>query len=186
MRLQHLTARDFVRQPWRNAGGSTTELAVHHQGEAFLWRASIADVAASGPFSDFAGYERSIMLLEGDGMELTFDQAPPRLIDTPLKPFVFDGGWKTSCRLLGGPVRDFNLMVDRSRAKGMLSLVPASNLEIRHAWTLVHCLQGKAMIEGKMVAAGEMVRVDDGEGSVLRISPSSPEPLLATVRIARC
>ena len=186
MKLQHLTRRDYVRQPWRNGAGSTTELAVEDPGPRFLWRVSIAEVGTSGPFSDFTGYERSIMLLEGEGMELTFDQAPPRTIEYPLRPFVFDGGWKTHCRLLGGPVRDFNLMIDRTRAKGTLSLIPASNLAVSHAWTLLYCVAGAAIVEERRMAEGDLIRVDDGEGSVLRIAPSQPEPTLAAVRIARC
>jgi len=90
MRFRHLTAADFVRQPWKNGGGSTTQLALEGDDDRWLWRLSAADVERSGPFSDFAGYERTIMLLEGDGMDLEIDGrvAPLR---TPFEPFVFDG-----------------------------------------------------------------------------------------------
>jgi len=42
---------------------------------------SIAEVERSGDFSDFSGYERTIMLLEGNGMELMFDDGASQRID---------------------------------------------------------------------------------------------------------
>ena len=151
MTVRRLDPRDFVRQPWKNGGGFTTELAVYPspQGEReqpFLWRVSIADIERPGPFSDFSGYERTIMLLEGDGMELSFEGRPPVRIDAKHRPFVFDGGWKTSCRLLGGPVRDMNLMVRRGAAAGRIEVLPTgSQIEDETEWTLVHELGGREL-----------------------------------------
>jgi environmental stress-induced protein Ves len=51
---------------WKNGGGTTTQILVEPQGAARLaWRVSVADVAASGPFSSFPGYERHIVVIEG-------------------------------------------------------------------------------------------------------------------------
>ena len=149
MSVRVLTAADFVRQPWKNGGGFTTELAAYppsppggegrDEGEQFLWRVSIAEVETSGPFSDFTGYERTIMLLEGHGMELGFDAREPQRIDQPLRPFVFDGGWETTCRLLSGPVRDMNLMVRRDAAHGTMQATQAGGpIEAGADWTLVY------------------------------------------------
>src|SRR5689334_4844647 len=93
--FRHLEAFDYVRQRWKNGGGTTTELAREDAGDRWLWRVSIADVEVSGPFSDFAGYRRIIALLDGNGMALSFDRAPPVIIDRPHEPFAFDGGWRT-------------------------------------------------------------------------------------------
>jgi environmental stress-induced protein Ves len=138
MSLRHLAASEFIRQPWKNGGGTTTELARHDEGGAWLWRISIAEVGTSGPFSDFSGYQRTIMLLDGAGMELTFDCAPAVILGEPMRPFTFDGGWKTTCRLLDGPVRDFNVMVDRNRARASISTTPPAG---PHDWALVYDLE---------------------------------------------
>lgn len=121
--------------PWRNGGGTTTELLVEpgasgreglggREGanERFLYRLSIADVACDGPFSRFEGYDRHIMLLSGRGM--TLDAGPHGRIDltTPLEPRSFSGDWDVNGVLVGGAVRDFNLIVDRSRARASLSV----------------------------------------------------------------
>src|SRR5687768_11288563 len=83
MRMRHLKADNYRRQPWKNGGGFTTELMVEPDGDRWLWRLSIANVEQSGPFSDFAGYERTLMLLSGEGMELHFEEAPAMRIDRP-------------------------------------------------------------------------------------------------------
>jgi environmental stress-induced protein Ves len=115
-----LRPSDYQRMPWKNGGGTTTEIwkAVSPDGE-MLWRLSIADVASDGPFSAFPGIDRVIMVIEGKGMELTVDGRPQRLDDL-FKSFAFSGDAKTDCRLIAGPIRDFNLMVARSYGSGTL------------------------------------------------------------------
>lgn len=189
MRIRRRTAGDFRVQPWKNGGGSTTELEVEG-GSRFLWRLSIADVERSGPFSDFAGYQRTIMLLEGDGMALAFDGQEPQRIAEAHRPFVFDGGWKTECRLLGGPVRDLNLMVDRSRAWGSMqvhALARAMELVPGARWEVVLALEGAAQADadGKAyrLQAGELLRLDDAQGVTLALRPLEPGSCVAHIAI---
>ena len=64
--------------PWKNGGGSTRELVCWPPGagtDDFGWRVSVARIAAAGPFSAFAGVDRQIMLLDGDGVTLHGEQA---------------------------------------------------------------------------------------------------------------
>ena len=173
MKLRHLTATDFVRQPWKNGGGSTTRLAVEGEGERWLWRLSAADVEQSGPFSDFSGYERTIMLLDGGGMDLEIDGRVMTL-GTPFEPFVFDGGAKTHCTLRAGPVRDLNLMVDRRRASASVQVVAPDHFRgarLDAPWALVYALRGwtRVAMDGVDVslAPGELLRLDDARSAEL-------------------
>ena len=59
--------------PWKNGGGVTTEIWASPPSGIFDWRVSIATVNADGPFSTFAGYERHIMTLSGEGMVLDIE-----------------------------------------------------------------------------------------------------------------
>src|SRR3954463_8036751 len=72
--MRILRSTEYRRMPWRNGGGTTTEIAIaplpSASGDRFAHRVSIADVATDGPFSRFDGYERLIMLVEGAGMIL--------------------------------------------------------------------------------------------------------------------
>jgi environmental stress-induced protein Ves len=109
--LKVLRAKDYPRMPWKNGGGSTEEIT-RDAGtglDGFGWRLSIADIGESGGFSTFAGYERIITVLQGDGMTLSVDGQHTRSL-LPLDPFAFSGESKVSCTLLGGPIRDFNLI----------------------------------------------------------------------------
>jgi hypothetical protein len=103
--------------PWKNGGGTTREVACQPPGagmDAFDWRVSIATIGQAGPFSAFAGIDRVILLLAGDGVHLRGDGVDHRL-DTPLAPFAFAGDAALDCTLPGGASTDFNVMTRRGK-----------------------------------------------------------------------
>ena len=118
MRARILRTTDYRRMRWKNGGGWTTELAsfpasADDAGGTFDWRVSIAEIESDGAFSTFPGCDRLIALLEGVGMELSFDQAPSAALRERLHFANFAGEWQTHGRLLAGPVRDFNIIARR-------------------------------------------------------------------------
>lgn len=120
-------ARDYPRMPWRNGGGTTQEVACNPGGSTagFEWRLSIADVGQDGGFSAFDGFQRIITVLEGAGIELTVDgrREPPL---GPRRAYAFRGDAKVDCRLLDGPIRDFNLFYAPARWQARLQWLNAS------------------------------------------------------------
>jgi environmental stress-induced protein Ves len=125
--MLHLTPADYRRMPWRNGGGTTTEILVEPANVAltsdrFVYRLSIADVGADGPFSRFDGYDRHIMLLSGAGMSLDCGGHGRIELLGPFEPRAFSGDWDVVGSLVAGPVRDFNLIVDRARASASLDV----------------------------------------------------------------
>ncbi|HDS1793297.1 HutD family protein [Pseudomonas putida] len=119
--LQLLRAQDYPRMPWKNGGGFTEEIT-RDCGEGldgFGWRLSIADIEESGGFSTFAGYQRIITVLQGDGMRLLVDGQPSRPL-LPFDAFAFSGESQVSCKLLGGAIRDFNLIYAPQRYRARL------------------------------------------------------------------
>ncbi len=114
--LEILKASDRKPMPWKNGGGETIEIAVHPAGaslETFDWRLSIATVAIDGPFSTFAGIDRTIAVLTGDGMNMRIDDEE-QLLTPEAPPYPFKGDSKTEAWLVGGPVRDLNIMSRRA------------------------------------------------------------------------
>lgn len=111
--LRPLPRQQQVRMRWRNDGGWTTEIARDDNGEDFRWRVSIAEIEADGPFSSFPGVERELLLLDGNGIELDIDDAPPLRLDRRFAAVRFAGEAHVDCRLLAGPTRDFNVMARR-------------------------------------------------------------------------
>ncbi|MBB4863051.1 environmental stress-induced protein Ves [Pseudomonas nitritireducens] len=119
--LKILRAVDYPAMPWKNGAGTTREI-VRDAGdglEGFGWRVSIADVGAPGPFSAFIGYQRVISVLEGEGMRLNVDGAHSRDLRA-LDAFTFDGASAVDCTLLGGAIRDFNLIYSPTRYRARL------------------------------------------------------------------
>lgn len=107
--------------PWKNGGGVTREVIASPAEGRFLYRVSLADVATDGPFSRFEGYDRHIFLLEGAGM--TLDAGEHGTIPLhPFEPRSFSGDWDVTSTLVSGPVRDFNLIVDRAWATASLAV----------------------------------------------------------------
>jgi environmental stress-induced protein Ves len=120
-----LTPSDYRRMPWKNGGGETQEIAVDPEGAdlaTFAWRASLADIAGDGAFSEFPGVDRTLVLLAGAGMHLE-GAAGTLDVTAPFKLVAFAGEARLDCRLVRGPARDFNLMVRRGVATGAVSVV---------------------------------------------------------------
>lgn len=134
MTLTLLSAADYAVTPWKNGGGVTREVAVAGKSGAggplgdFLWRISLADVAADGPFSAFEGYDRVITLVRGAGMVLTIDGVEHR-VDTAFEPLAFSGGSRTDCALIGGPIVDFNVMTRSGAARAEVTILDLSALQ---------------------------------------------------------
>jgi environmental stress-induced protein Ves len=179
--IQHLRPADYRDMPWKNGGGTTCELfRLPHPAnpDAFALRLSIATVASGGPFSSFLGIDRTLMLLEGEGMALRFEgEAAERVLDTPLQPIDFPGEAAVDCRLLRGSLRDFNVMVARNWGRahtqiveGEFSLVSAGGVTMR----LVYVRAGHAQVGENTVQAHELLIVSGnkpipicGNGTVL-------------------
>lgn len=203
MTRQHLNAAQFRSMPWKNGGGSTTELAMRPPGSSlsqdFVWRVSLAEVRQSGPFSTFAGYERHIMQLSGLPMQLKHEGGPARE-NEPLNvelglfvPYLFPGEWKTSGEVSPGGAEDFNLMLRRGEAQGKLSafrLAPGSgqHFKLLDAW-LAFVWEGSCEIRATGAASSALLQrhdvllIENEAGSTLELSvrPDASEPLCVLV-----
>jgi environmental stress-induced protein Ves len=167
--------------PWRNGRGTTTELAREDFGSGFLWRLSRADVTADGPFSNFPGIDRTLLLLSGAGLKLAF-AGTAALLDAQYASAKFAGDEPVFCTLLNGPCQDFNIMVDRARAAAKIEIARSPFSGIIAARTLLHVLEGAWVLqfEGMDMALPEdsLVLLQDeaekkfsvsGQGVLLRI-----------------
>ncbi len=122
--LKILRAAGYPRMPWKNGGGSTEEITRDAAADGaaldgFGWRVSIADISVSGDFSRFAGYQRIITVLQGEGMVLRVDGKDSRALQA-FDAFAFDGASEVSSALLGGAIRDFNLIYAPERFRARL------------------------------------------------------------------
>jgi len=110
--VQIIRQSSFRTTPWKNGGGVTHEaVRVPADGAIFHWRVSVATIAASGPFSDFSGYRRCMVLLAGAGVELRFADGTRASLREVGALIAFDGGLAAHCELWAGECTDLNLMV---------------------------------------------------------------------------
>ncbi|TPI13945.1 HutD family protein [Mesorhizobium sp. B4-1-3] len=116
--MRILRAAGYRVMPWKNGGGTTTEIAISPDGaglDDFDWRVSMARVETSGPFSSFAGIDRTLSVLEGEGIVLDIAGRPPEPLTADSAPLAFPGDVPTGAALIGGPITDLNVMTRRGR-----------------------------------------------------------------------
>ena len=178
---------DYRVRPWKNGRGATTELLIHPPGATletgFLWRLSMAGVEESGAFSPFPGVDRTLMLLEGAGLELDHGEHGLQWLEGPLCPVSFSGDWTTRCRLVAGPCRDFNVMTARGRASHTLevrTLGPGPVILPGAPVLVALCLRGRAEVAGTALDSFELLEAEDAPA----VEARAPEgaAVLAVIR----
>lgn len=109
------TPDSFRSMPWRNGLGHTIELLTEYlpQSSDFAWRLSMADVVNDGLFSDFSGYDRTLLLLQGRGLTLDHSKGDCDELVDHLQSAHFKGDEQTHATLHNGPIKDFNIMSKR-------------------------------------------------------------------------
>ncbi len=112
--MRIIAPENFKNVPWKNGLGYTLELAISANSTLanFDWRLSIATVSENGLFSDFSGYSRNLVLIDGEGISLCHDERDTDDLTKKLQFARFDGGNKTVSRLHQGAIKDFNVMVN--------------------------------------------------------------------------
>ena len=173
----------FTATPWKNGGGVTHEaIRVPATGDAFLFRVSVAHIDSSGPFSDFAGYRRTMVLLQGGGLTLRFGGGQSSVLQETGESVEFDGAVSTYCDLLGGPCVDLNFMVQKSaQAEArVVRLDHSLTLPSLPRTTLIFGIDAPLMLCGD---SGEPVRLEPWDLAVMsggaRLSRIEPDDLSA-------
>ncbi|MGD7358160.1 HutD/Ves family protein [Ralstonia pseudosolanacearum] len=113
--MKLLLPETMRRMPWKNGGGITTEIAIAPPGatlDAFDWRISTARVEAAGPFSRFAGIDRSLSVIAGGCLTLHRADGETVTLAPGGAPVRFAG--ETAIHVtLDAPLSDFNVMTRR-------------------------------------------------------------------------
>jgi len=182
--MQLLAPEAMRRMPWKNGGGVTTEIAIAPAGatlDAFDWRISAAQVDAAGPFSRFAGVDRSLAVTQGGRM--TLHRADGKAISlAPGEPPARFPGEVDIHATIAAPLSDFNVMTRRDAwAHEVETLALAARmcrtLPLRRPgmqW-LVYCVEGALSLVSQDC---EACQVQPGAAAWLD-APSGNETLIA-------
>jgi len=179
--MQIIHAGQTAPTRWKNGGGITRALLSLPGDDDWHLRITLADVEQDGPFSPYPGVRRWIAIVEGQGVQLDFDDRR-HMLSPGDEPLAFDGGAPPHGRLLRGATRDLNLM-SRGGSASMHRALPGTPWRASQRSCGLFALQGGAWscLDGRRVqlAAHALLWLDeapsqamasDGEGLWLEFS----------------
>jgi hypothetical protein len=180
--MQLLPAATRPEVPWKNGGGTTSEVAIAPADagvDDFDWRVSIARIDTSGPFSCFPDVDRTLLLLtggpvalEGPNWQATLREGSP--------PLLFDGADTVDAQI-SAPSTDLNVMSRRGRYRHMLSLLPVP-YSAKGVEQLVIALSDDITCDGVPLRLLDAILLEPGD----RLIFDGPENArLASVSISR-
>ncbi|PDT04739.1 HutD-family protein [Rhizobium chutanense] len=177
--MRILRAADHKRMPWKNGGGETVEIAVSPEDAGlagFDWRVSMATVATDGPFSIFPGIDRTLAILDGNGMVLDIEGSAPALLTTASDPLAFPADIPVAARLQDGAITDLNVMTRRNGLAHALSQIEVDGgkiVPLSSTTSLFLCHSGTLSFrwndETGGLAAGDALLIENAAGTELKI-----------------
>ena len=114
MRITAIPPQSQTPLRWRNGLGSTREIARVGPEDDFLWRASVARIDASGPFSAFPAHQRWTCLLDGGPLNLVFAGGRRLPLEPRMRAITYPGHPAPMGVLDGQFAIVFNVMAARS------------------------------------------------------------------------
>jgi environmental stress-induced protein Ves len=185
-----IPANEYRRVRWKNGLGWTREIVRHPaDGEDWSWRLSIAEVEKDGPFSQFPGYDRELVLLSGEGMHLNFDDGESVSLLPPHSRHRFAGERALNAELIAGPTHDFNVIWKRSAVDvavhhrplvGPMVFFPESGVQ----W-FAYLLSGHAGFKDQpvpmLLAQGDSALIQAHDGEARTILDGGGEVLLVRI-----
>ena len=142
----------------------------------------MASVASDGPFSFFPGVDRQLLILEGGGLELTFQDGRQLVLERLGLPLSFAGEEPIASRLLDGPVLDFNVMTRRGQWAAQVDVLGGSATAGQSPAGVCMVLSG----EWKL-ADGQTLQTGQGfwwtEAQSLQLTPTGKDDRLMLVGI---
>jgi environmental stress-induced protein Ves len=177
-----IKAADCKRMPWKNGAGETVEIAIAPIGaglDDFEWRLSMAHVDTDGPFSAFAGVDRTLAVADGEGLTLSILGRGSITLTKQSEPLTFAGDPATSAVRVNGRVTDLNVMTRRGRFQHRMERLDISgslDVKVDATVALLVCVTRGVRVEaqGGVARLGPLdtARLDGLSGHVLVVAES--------------
>ncbi|MGH8086464.1 MAG: HutD/Ves family protein [Lysobacter sp.] len=186
-----IPANEYRRERWRNQLGWTREIARggDDNGDGWDWRLSIAEIERDAVFSTFAGIDRELVLLAGNGLRLRFDDGDTVELLPPHDKHRFAGERAVTGELVDGITHDFNLMWRRDRVQAELWHRPLVGPMVifaePHATWAVYLIAGQARFADDSglppLATGDTAILAAGEDRLRHMLDGGGEALLIRI-----
>lgn len=186
--MRIIRAADCKVMPWKNGGGTTTEIAVAPESASlgdFDWRISMAHVGQDGPFSSFPGIDRTLSVLTGNGIRLAFGDGETVALDRATEPFFFAADRAVDGVLVDGAIDDLNVMSRRGAWSHSVERLHGGAHEVsaERGLLVLVARQGDWQVNGAALAAGDsavlqapittqLAAGNDGELFVVKLTPA--------------
>ena len=173
-------------EPWANGGGTTRTLARGpEQHGAAPWRVSIATLDGPAKFSQFAGYDRTLLPIDDAAIDLHSQDS--QLLARAGQPVHFSGDLHVWVNLPARPVSVLNVMCKRGAYRARVS-VAAHSLRVTPAAThLLVSLAGQWNVESALLRGVTLPPLNalwiSGRPEELALRPSGPGSRLASIAI---
>ncbi|KYQ88593.1 hypothetical protein DLAC_11332 [Tieghemostelium lacteum] len=91
---------DYLHMIWKNGKGKSVQMHIEPENmtleDPFKWRISSATITIAGAFSQFDGYNRTLIILKGNKLTLYHRQQPNSSVNLDhFTPYTFKGCWET-------------------------------------------------------------------------------------------
>jgi environmental stress-induced protein Ves len=154
--------KDLPSMPWKNGGGSTVELITSPQGATindFEFRISVATVSQDGPFSLFPNIDRTLALVDGQGLTLHLAGEPDIVIDDATPFASFAGETSIHATVNNGTTMDFNVMTNRGRCSHTFEVSHGTSYKVvpRGEFTLMFIAEGEGVMIGEAGSAPNLL-----------------------------
>ncbi len=155
-----LTPAQYRHMPWKNGGGTATDVATDHATGGEVWRFGRTAIPVPGPFSDYTGYDRVQVLIGGRGLVL---DGPGGEIDlrTPFNVVRYRGELPLVSRLEAGPVEVVNLIGRRAEVKvDMRMLEAGTSLQLGKGLHFAYAPTEAAKVADRELAVDHCLRIE--------------------------
>lgn len=173
-------------EPWANGGGTTRTLARGpEQHGAAPWRVSIAALDGPAKFSQFAGYDRTLLPIDDSAIDLHSQDG--QLLARTGQPVQFSGDLHVWVNLPARPVNVLNVMCKRGAFRAHVSVATHSLRVTPTATHLLVSLAGQWNVESALLRGVTLPPLKalwiSGRPEELALRPSGPGAQLASIGI---
>jgi environmental stress-induced protein Ves len=169
-------------EPWANGGGTTRTIARGRNGE---WRVSLAELVSSAKFSQFAGFDRTMTLLDEGSVNLHAQDG--MLIACADQPVHFAGDLHVWVGQPAVPVNVLNVMTRRGRYHSRVNVMTGSSRIASATAQILLCVSGTWTVESavmRRISLQPLAGIGlNGLHDDIDLKPNGPDARLVSVAI---
>ena len=169
-------------QAWANGAGTTRTIARGMEG---AWRVSLAELSGAAKFSQFAGFDRTLTLLDDETVDLHSQDG--QLNARAGQPVHFSGDLHVWVTLPARPVNVLNVMTRRDTCGSRVSVATHCARITSAISQILFCVSGQWSIESALlrdVSLGPLTGIWlDGLHEDIDMNPHGPGAQLVSIAI---